>query len=36
MSNPIGMGVVGAGAIGIRGALKHLNLADGNLDDEDL
>ena len=28
MSNPIGMGVVGAGAIGIRGALKHLSLPD--------
>ena len=28
MSDPIGMGVVGAGAIGIRGALKHLSLSD--------
>ena len=28
MKDPIGMGVVGAGAIGIRGALKHLSLPD--------
>jgi len=28
MSNPIGMGVVGAGAIGIRCALSHLSQAD--------
>jgi predicted dehydrogenase len=28
MANIVGMGVVGAGAIGIRGALKHLSLAD--------
>jgi predicted dehydrogenase len=28
MSDPIGMGVVGAGAIGIRGALSHLSLSD--------
>lgn len=28
MSNPIGMGVVGAGSIGIRGALEHLCLPD--------
>ncbi len=28
MSDPIGMGVVGAGAIGIRGALSHLSLPD--------
>lgn len=28
MSSPIGMGVVGAGSIGIRGALEHLRLPD--------
>ena len=28
MKDPIGMGVVGAGAIGIRGALRHLSLPD--------
>lgn len=28
MSQPVGMGVVGAGAIGIRGALMHLSLPD--------
>jgi len=28
MADPIGMGVVGAGAIGIRGALSHLSLPD--------
>ena len=28
MSEPVGMGVVGAGAIGIRGALMHLSLPD--------
>ena len=28
MSEPIGMGVVGAGAIGIRAALRHLSLPD--------
>ena len=28
MSEPVGMGVVGAGAIGIRGALRHLSLPD--------
>lgn len=28
MSNPLGMGVVGAGSIGIRGALEHLCLPD--------
>ena len=28
MAGPLGMGVVGAGAIGIRGALRHLCLAD--------
>ena len=28
MTKPVGMGVVGAGAIGIRGALMHLSLPD--------
>jgi len=28
MARPLGMGVVGAGAIGIRGALRHLSLPD--------
>ncbi len=28
MTEPVGMGVVGAGAIGIRGALRHLSLPD--------
>jgi predicted dehydrogenase len=28
MAEPVGMGVVGAGAIGIRGALRHLSLPD--------
>lgn len=28
MDRPVGMGVVGAGAIGIRGAMMHLSLAD--------
>ena len=28
MANIVGMGVVGAGAIGLRGALSHLTLPD--------
>ena len=28
MTGPVGMGVVGAGAIGIRGALRHLSMPD--------
>lgn len=28
MERPVGMGVVGAGAIGIRGAMRHLSLPD--------
>ena len=28
MARPVGMGVVGAGAIGIRGAMRHLSLPD--------